>query len=255
MPATAARRARCRTSSTSQTRPSSAPATPSAARSCPTTVAEHRQLKFTAPPGAATLLLVRHGESAPVREGEEVPLLEGQSDPDLDPVGVEQAERVAQRLGGGASEAIYVTPLRRTAQPAAALARRLGLEPRVEPDLQEVGLGEWEGGLFRKHVREGHPVALRMREVRRWDVIPGAEPNDRFAARVRTGIERIAESHPDGRVVVVVHGGTIGMVLSTALGIPDRTLSLSWADNGSISELVVFGGDWVIRSFNDPAHL
>jgi probable phosphoglycerate mutase len=218
-------------------------------------VAEHRQLKFTAPPGAATLLLVRHGESAPVREGEEVPLLEGQSDPDLDPVGVEQAERLAQRLGDGSIGAIYVTPLRRTAQTAAPLAERLGLEPRVEPDLQEVGLGEWEGGLFRKHVREGHPIALRMREVQRWDVIPGAEPGERFAARVRAGIERIAQAHPDERVVVVVHGGTIGMALSTALGIPERPLALSWADNGSISELVVFGDDWIIRSFNDTAHL
>src|SRR3954465_9293373 len=213
-------------------------------------VAEHRQLKFTAPPGAATLLLVRHGESAPVRDGEDVPLLEGQSDPDLDPVGVEQAQRVADRLAGEDLAAIYVTPLRRTAQTAAPLARRLGLEPRVEPDLQEVGLGDWEGGLFRKHVRAGPPIALPIRSQQRWDVIPGAEPGERFAARVRDGIERIAQTHADERVVVVVHGGTIGMALSTALGIPERPLALSWADNGSISELVVFGDDWIIRSFN-----
>src|SRR3954447_15580496 len=165
-------------------------------------VAEHRQLKFTAPPCAATLLLVRHGESAPVREGEEVPLLEGQSDPDLDPVGVEQAERLAQRLGGEPIEAIYVTPLRRTAHTAAPLARRLGLEPRVEPDLQEVGLGEWEGGLFRKNVRELHPIALRMRDEQRWDVIPGAEPGADFAARVRAGLTRIAEAHAGQTVLV-----------------------------------------------------
>jgi len=218
-------------------------------------VAEHRQLKFTAPPGATTILLVRHGESAPVRDGEPVQLLEGQSDPDLDPVGVEQAERLAGRLAGEEIDAIYVTPLRRTAQTAAPLAERLGLEPRVEPDLQEVSLGEWEGGLFRKHVREGHPVALQMRAEQRWDLIPGAEPGERFAARVRAGIERIAETHADERVVVVVHGGTIGQALTIALGIPERPVALSWADNGSISELVVLDGEWVIRSFNDTAHL
>jgi 2,3-bisphosphoglycerate-dependent phosphoglycerate mutase len=218
-------------------------------------VAEHRQLKFAPPPGASTLLLVRHGESAPVRDGEVVPLLEGQSDPALDPVGVEQAERVAARLGGEAIDAIYVTPLRRTAQTAAPLAARLGLRARVEPDLQEVGLGEWEGGLFRRYVRENHPVAQRMRAEQRWDVIPGAEPGERFAARVRGGIERIAAAHPDQRVAVVVHGGTIGMALATALGIPERPLALAWADNGSISELVVFDDAWVIRSYNDTAHL
>jgi probable phosphoglycerate mutase len=218
-------------------------------------MSEHRQLRFVPPPGAATLLLVRHGESMPVRDDEAVPLLEGQSDPDLDPVGVEQAERVAERLAGGEIDAIYVTPLKRTAQTAAPLAARLGLEPRVEPDLQEVGLGEWESGAFRKHVRDGHPIALRMRAEQRWDVIPGAEPGERFAGRVRTGIERIATTHPDQRVVVVVHGGTIGQALTAALGIPERPLALSWADNGSISELVVLGGDWFIRSFNDTAHL
>jgi probable phosphoglycerate mutase len=218
-------------------------------------VAEHRQLKFAAPPGAATLLLVRHGESAPVLDGEPVELLEGQSDPALDPVGVQQAERLAGRLGGEAIDAIYVTPLQRTAQTAAPLAARLGLQPRVEPDLIEVNLGEWEGGLFRKHVREGHPIAQRMRAEQRWDVIPGAETADRFAGRVRAGIERIAAAHADERVVVVVHGGTIGQALALALGIPERPLALSWSDNGSISELVVLGRDWIIRSFNDTAHL
>ena len=214
---------------------------------------EHRQLRFVAPPGAATLLLIRHGESAPVRDGEPVPLLGGCSDPALDPVGVEQAERVADRLAGESLAAIYVTPLCRTAQTAAPLAARLGLEPRVEPDLQEVFLGDWEGGLFRKHVRDDHPTALRMREEGRWDVIPNAEPAERFAARVRAGIERIAASHPDQTVAVVVHGGTIGQALALATGA--GPLPLAMADNGSISELVVHGDTWVVRSYNDTAHL
>jgi 2,3-bisphosphoglycerate-dependent phosphoglycerate mutase len=218
-------------------------------------VAEHRQLKFTPPPGATTILLIRHGESAPVRDGEAVEMLEGQSDPELDPVGVEQAERLAARLETAGIDAIYVTPLRRTAQTAAPLAAKLGIEPKVEPDLQEVNLGEWEGGHFRKNVREGHPLALQMRAEQRWDVIPGAEPGERFAARVRAGIDRIAETHTDGKVAVVVHGGTIGQALTIALGIPERPVAMSWADNGSISELVVFEGEWIIRSFNDTAHL
>jgi probable phosphoglycerate mutase len=216
-------------------------------------VSEHRQLKFTPPPGAATILLVRHGESAPVREGEPVPLLGGASDPALDPVGVEQAERVAARLAGEDIDAIYVTPLRRTAQTAAPLAERLGLEPRVEADLREVFLGEWEGGLFRKHVREVHPIVVQMREQGRWDVIPGAEPADEFAARVRAGINRIAAGHPDQRVVAVVHGGVVGQAIANATGA--SPLAFSWADNGSITQLVVHDGEWFVRSYNDVTHL
>src|SRR5690606_40381569 len=58
------------------------------------------------------------------------------------PEGVEQAERLGERLGGEHFDAIYVTTLRRTVQTAEPLARRLGLEPRVEPGLREVHLGD-----------------------------------------------------------------------------------------------------------------
>jgi probable phosphoglycerate mutase len=216
---------------------------------------EHRQLRYVAPPDAATLLLARHGESAPVREDEPVPLLGGSSNPALDPVGVEQAERLAERLADEPISAIYVTPLRRTAETAAPLARRLGLEPRVEEDLREVNLGDWEGGLFRKHVRDLHPIAVQMREELRWDVIPGAEPGADFAARVRAGIERIAAAHTGETVLVVSHGGTIGQALTLALGIAERPLTLAWADNGSLSEIVVGPDGWTVRRYNDTAHL
>ena len=92
-----------------------------------------------------------------------------------------QAERVGERLAGQPIDAIYVTTLRRTAQTAAPLAARLGIEPVVEPDLREVYLGEWEGELFRKQVAEGHPLALQMVTEERWDVIPGAEAAGRSA--------------------------------------------------------------------------
>jgi probable phosphoglycerate mutase len=216
-------------------------------------MAEIRQLRFLAPPGAARLLLVRHGESEPVRDGVPVPLLDGCSNPDLDPVGHEQAARLAERLAGEEIAAIYVTPLVRTQQTAAPLAERLGLEPRVEPALQEIFLGEWEGGHFRRHVLDAHPVAVRLREEQRWEVIPGAEPSERFEARVREGIERVAAAHPDETAVVVAHGGTISQALATATAA--RPFAFMNVDNASISELVVTGETWTVRRFNDTAHL
>jgi len=214
---------------------------------------EYRQIRFRRPPGAAELLLVRHGESAPQRPGEEQAMIDGQADPDLDPVGRRQAEAVADRLSAETLSAVYVTNLRRTAQTAEPLAARLGITPVVEPDLREVHLGEWEGGLFRKHVSEGHPLALRMRAEQRWDVIPGAEPAERFAARVRRGIAAVASRHPDQAVAVFTHGGVIGQVLAMATG--SRPLSFSGSDNGSISHVVVIGDIWMVRRYNDTAHL
>lgn len=214
---------------------------------------EYRQYRFTPPPGATDLLIVRHGESAPAREDQPAELSDGHSDPALDPVGEDQARRLADRIAHEPIDAIYVTTLRRTAQTAAPLAERLGITPTVEPDLREIFLGDWEGAAFRKHTSEGHPIAVQMFTEQRWDVIPGAESTAEFAARIRRGITRIATAHPNQRVLVVVHGGVIGMMMAIATGA--QTFAFVGADNASISQLVVLGDRWIVRRFNDTAHL
>jgi probable phosphoglycerate mutase len=201
------------------------------------------------------MLLVRHGESAAFEEDKPFALVDGHGDPPLrDPDGLEHAERVGERLADEGLTAIYVTPLQRTHQTAAPLAARLGIEPRVERELREVHLGEWESGGLRKHTRTGHPLVLQILAEQRWDVIPGAEPTEAFDARVREGIERIAAAHPDETVAVFVHGGVIGRILATAVG-AERGLAFAASDNGSISEIVVIGERWVVRRYNDTAHL
>ena len=214
------------------------------------------QRPFERPAGACEILLVRHGASAPyVEGGDPFPTADGHGDPPLDPAGVVQAERVADRLvaAGEPIAAIYVTTLQRTAQPAAPLAARLGIEPRVEADLREVHLGEWEGGLLRQKMADGDPIAIAMRTEQRWDVIPGAEPAEQLARRVRAGIGRIAAAHPDELVVAFVHGGVIGEVMNIAVG--TSGFRFTGADNASIHHIVVDGDRWVIRCFNDTSHL
>lgn len=213
----------------------------------------YRQHRFHRPPGATELLLVRHGESEAAVPGRPFPMVDGHGDPALAPEGLEQAELVAERLADQAVDAIYVTTLRRTAQTAAPLATRLGIEPIVEPGLREVNLGEWEGGLFRQKVAEGDPAVVRMIAEERWDAIPGAEPAEAFAARVREAVGRIVAAHPDQRVAVFSHGGVIGEVLAQAAR--SRPFAFVGVDNGSISHLVVHGDRWLVRRVNDTAHL
>ena len=213
----------------------------------------YRQHRFRRPPGATEILLIRHGESQPAFPGKPFPLTDGRADPGLAPEGVEQAQRIADRLASRRIDAIYVTSLRRTAQTADPLARRLGLVPNVERQLREVGLGEWEGGVYRERVAQNGPTVRRMLDEGRWDVIPGAEPAGEFAGRVRDAIERLAAAHPDQRLAVFTHGGVIGQAM--ALASSARVFAFIGADNGSISHLVVRGSDWVVRGFNDTAHL
>lgn len=214
---------------------------------------EYRQHRFKAPPGATEFLLVRHGESAPHREGHDFPLVGGQGDPPLAPEGREEAERVGARLALEHIDAIYVTTLRRTAETAEPLVRRTGITPVVEPDLREVHLGEWEGGIYRKMVVEGHPAALTMMREERWDAIPGGEDAEHFGERVRGAIERLAAAHPDQRIAVFTHGGVIGEIIRQAA--KARPFAFIGADNGSIHHMVVMHGRWIIRTFNDIAHL
>jgi probable phosphoglycerate mutase len=214
---------------------------------------EVRQFRFVRPAGATSILLIRHGESMPARPEVPFALVDGQGDPELDPRGHEQAARVADRLADEPIAAVYVTTLRRTAETAAPLVAKHGLAPVVEADLREVHLGEWEGGLFRIRVAEGHPIAQRMLAEERWDVIPGAEASDRFSARVRGALLRLAGRHPDETVAVFTHGGVIGRAMSEATA--SRPFAFAGADNGSISHLVIAGDRWLVRAFNDTAHL
>jgi probable phosphoglycerate mutase len=213
----------------------------------------YRQLRFQAPPGSVELLLVRHGESEPAVDGRPFGLVDGQGDPALSPLGRQQAERVCARLAGEAVDAIYVSSLRRTGETAAPLAAVIGVAPLVDPDLREVHLGEWEGGMFRKKVVEQDPIAIQLFQEQRWDVIPGAETNAAFSRRVRAAVDRIAAGHPDQKVAVFAHGGSIGEILAQATG--SQPFAFSGADNASISHLVITPQRWILRRFNDTAHL
>lgn len=211
------------------------------------------QEPYQGPPGSTELYLVRHGASADAVEGEDFELIEGQGDPPLSDIGREQAELVAARLAHHRFAALYVTTLRRTAETAAPLVRLTGLTPLVEPDLREVFLGEWERGQFRQKMADADPVAVRMMTEERWDVVPGAESPAAFGARVRNAVERIAAAHPDSRVVAFSHGAAIAQVLADATG--SRPFAFLMSDNTAIARLVLTPDRWVLRGFNDTAHL
>ncbi len=218
--------------------------------------ARYSQRAFARPPGATEVVFVRHGASADAVPGQPFALVDGHGDPPLSPVGERQAEAVADRLESERPDALFVTGLTRTVQTMAPLAARLGgPEPGVVPQLREVKLGDWEGGEFRIRVQTGDPLAMQAIAEERWDVIPGAESMDGLAARVRAGVEAIVASvGADATAVAVVHGGIVGELCRQATD--SRPFAFIHSDNGSITRIVVLpGGRWLLRTFNDVAHL
>jgi probable phosphoglycerate mutase len=213
------------------------------------------QRAWALPENATEVLLVRHGASQAAVPGEPFELLEGHADPPLAPEGEAQAQAVCARLAADPPDALFVTTLQRTAQTAAPLVAATGLRPVVVPELREVNLGAWEGGEMRIRSAAGDPLVTRIFEEQRWDVIPDAEPMESFAQRCRAGLLRVVDgTGPARRAAAVVHGGVIGELCRQATGAPP--LTFVHAENTSISRIVVFGdGRWLLRAFNDTAHL
>jgi probable phosphoglycerate mutase len=211
------------------------------------------QRPYAGPPGATELLLIRHGASADSVEGESFELVEGQGDPPLSEVGRRQAEQLALRLAREPFDGLYVSTLRRTSETAAPLVERTGISPVVDADLREVFLGSWEGGLLRQKAVDRDPMFEQVMREERWDLVPGAESRAQFGGRLRAAVGRIVATHPGGRVLVFSHGAAIGEILAQASG--SRPFAFISVDNTSISKLVVTEDRWIVRGFNDTAHL
>ena len=163
------------------------------------------------PPGlAATLVLVRHGESTYVAEGR----FQGRHDPPLSALGERQAllvaRRLAERAGGvalpvpaGPPLGIWHSPLRRAAQTAALIA---GAQPTRVPlhateRLTELAQGEWEGQLMAE-VRRRWPAELAAwRATPALAQAPGGERLGDGARRVGDGLRDVigALAVGDGR--------------------------------------------------------
>ena len=218
------------------------------------------QKPFEAPEGSTSIVLVRHGATQPAHADRPFPSKDGHGDPELAPDGHEQAHLVGARLADLHSlepyAALYVSSLIRTHQTAGPFNSHTGLDMIVEPDLREVHLGDYEGGLLRVKGAEGDPVVREVYRQERWDVIPGAEPWAEFQGRCVGAVERIREKHSGERVVVVVHGGVIGAVLAYVAD--SRRFAFVGADNASLNEITHLGDPfnrWILRSFNDTTHL
>jgi probable phosphoglycerate mutase len=215
----------------------------------------YEQRQYAVPADATEIVLVRHGASAAAVPGERHEMLEGRGNPPLSDTGREQAERVGQRLAAEDLVAIFTSTLRRTHETAAPLVAASGLQPVELADLAEVSLGDWEGGEFRIRARHADPLVMRAMREENWEVLPGAESMDSFAARVRAGVSEIVARVGAGvSAAAFVHGGVIAELCRQATG--SRPFAFIFNDNTAISRLVVHAdGSLLLRSFNDTAHL
>ena len=193
--------------------------------------------------------LVRHGESTWNSAGR----FQGGLDAPLSPRGLSQARALAAGLARTRFGGLYTSPLSRARETAAACETALGLAAVAMDDLREIGLGDWEGlALETVRAREGE-------RYRRWleapveHPPPGGEPLGGLAARVRAALDALCSRHPEGRVLVVSHGGAIASALCAWLGRPLNAIWTLRLDNASITRVVLPAGR--VLAFNETGHL
>lgn len=196
-------------------------------------------------PPPTELLLIRHGEKAPVTPED--------PDPPLTTDGERQAQLLASRLARVPLDAVWASTMARARQTAEPIAEAHGVEVQVAAGLREVELGEWAEGGFSAHAEARDEAWREFAREGRWDVIPGCEGDDAFRARVRDSLDHIAATHPGQRVAVVCHGGVVNAALADVLGM-QRSFWFP-VEHTSVSILTGAGRNWFPRLVNDCNHL
>jgi len=197
------------------------------------------------------LIIVRHGKTAWNLEGR----LQGQQDTDLHPLGLRQAEALAERLQHEPLAAIYSSDLKRAAQTAAPVAKR-----KQQPIILHSGLRERNFGIFEGKTR----TELETQFPEEWGkfhsydpdyVMPNGASLREFYKNGIGCLEEIANKHPGERIFVVTHGGLLGGLLRHALGIPYATPSGYQGVNTAINIFAFVRNVWMLKTWGDINHL
>ncbi|MBP6597507.1 MAG: histidine phosphatase family protein [Arenimonas sp.] len=171
------------------------------------------------------VLLARHGETPWNAEGR----YQGQRDIALSDNGERQARLLGERLADLPITRAVASPLsraRRTAELALGPARAAALQ--LDPGLQEINHGDWEG-LLAAEIAERDPVRLRAwREAPETVQMPGGgesivEVLDRAWPAFARACEGLGD---DDTLLVVAHDAVNRVILCRILGLP---LSRLWS--------------------------
>src|SRR6266849_5148193 len=187
------------------------------------------------------LYLIRHGEALGA-------IHDIVGDTALSPHGITQAQRLRDRLaatGEILADALISSTLIRARQTAEIIATALGLPISFDDEVQEL--------------RDGAAEGMRAEEYR---ARYGGENWGQFVLRVSTAFDRILRKYEGKTIVIVCHGGVIGISFLYFFGI--TTLQYPQAgfdtDNTSITHWAKRSGNgraarWRLIRYNDDMHL
>lgn len=195
------------------------------------------------------IVIVRHGET----QYNLTSTIQGQSDVPLNENGLLQAGLAAKRLAGENFTFAYSSDLSRAMVTAETIVP--DLEIVSDARLREWHLGDWQGktlaeieklyeGGFRAFLNAGPKAA-----------VPNGESSYDVLVRVREFLTELPAKHPEGKILIVSHGGAIRRMFNVFMGEHNTFAELPQVDNTSISRFVYRTDHWRMICWNDTSHL
>ena len=170
------------------------------------------------PASPTVVLLVRHGLTPTT--GKDMP--DAGPGLSLSQDGRRQVEETAQHILDvrphlPALSALYTSPLARTRETAAIIAKALDLTAVEKPALRDCEIGEWAGAPLKDLARKPEwPTVINYPSGFRF---PGGETISGMQSRAVGTVRELVSAHAGSTIVVVSHSDPIKAVLADALGI------------------------------------
>ncbi len=165
------------------------------------------------------LHLIRHGEIEGAKSGS----IYGHTDVPLSTAGIEQSRRLAERLASERLGAVYSSDLKRAIATAQPIAARHNLTVQTNTAWREIDMGRWDGlSLDDLYTQNEESVRLLFEEPESFQY-PNGESFLAFNTRIQDTLKDLLDTHAEGKVALVTHGGVARAIIGTALGMPMRT--------------------------------
>jgi 2,3-bisphosphoglycerate-dependent phosphoglycerate mutase len=202
-------------------------------------------------PLSTWLLVVRHGETRWNIDGR----IQGHRDSPLTVTGRAQAEALAARLAAEGVDALYSSDLGRARETAAPIAAATGLAPLFNATLRERAYGVFESFTW-PEIEARYPEEYARLQTRNPAyAVPGGESALEFRERLLAAMADIADRHSGQRVVIVTHGGALGMLYRVASAMPLDAQRDYVLPNAALNRFAWRDGRIGLESWGDVAHL
>ena len=198
-----------------------------------------------------TFILIRHGETHWNREHR----IQGHLDSPLTPEGIAQVEACAQRLASEHFDAVVVSDLGRARHTAEILVGARSLSVSADATLRERSFGLGEGMTYAEMDARYPQIFAQRGLVDSEFTLPDGETRSAFHVRVIGAIERLAAEHTGKRLLVVTHGGVLGVIYRLLNNFPIASSERVAIPNVGYNRISIEAGIWKMEVWGDTSYL